>query len=108
MVGGTDIDLTQDIRSLVEPLVANPDKIRIVRLDKPEFRTKKEQTYLILSERDDLGKLIGRHGVISNSLRTILNVSIKNMRKKVHLHFDSIDDYKAKHPDFDVDSATAE
>lgn len=100
MYSGTDIDLTQDIRSLVEPLVGKPEKILIRRIDKPENRTKKEQNYLILCERDDLGKLIGRHGVISDSLRTILNVSIKNMRKKVHLRFESINEYKAKHPEF--------
>ena len=38
---GTDIDLTQDIRSLVEPLVSNPDVIVIKRLDKEEDLTKK-------------------------------------------------------------------
>ena len=97
---GTDIDLTQDIRSLVEPLVSNPEKVIIQRMDKPEYRTRREQNYLILCEKDDLGKLIGRHGVISDSLRTILNVSIKNMRKKVHLRFESYSDSKASHPDF--------
>ena len=97
---GTDIDLTQDIRSLVEPLVSNPEKVIIQRMDKPEYRTRREQNYLILCEKDDLWKLIGRHGVISDSLRTILNVSIKNMRKKVHLRFESYSDYKASHPDF--------
>ena len=97
---GTDIDLTQDIRSLVEPLVSNPEKVIIQRMDKPEYRTRREQNYLILCEKDDLGKLIGRHGVISDSLRTILNVSIENMRKKVHLRFESYSDYKASHPDF--------
>lgn len=106
MYTGTDIDLTQDIRSLVEPLVGKPEKLIIKRLDKPENRTKKEQNYLILCERDDLGKLIGRHGVISDSLRTILNVSIKNMRKKVHLRFESINDYKAAHPEFVLEQQT--
>ncbi len=88
----TDIDLTEDIRSLVEPLVSNPEVIKIERIDKPEDRTKKEQNYLILCAKTDLGKLIGRHGVISDSIRTILNVSTKNVRKKVHLRFQSIEE----------------
>ena len=88
----TDIDLTEDIRSLVEPLVSNPEAIQIQRIDKPEDRTKKEQNYLILCAKIDLGKLIGRHGVISDSIRTILNVSTKNIRKKVHLRFQSVED----------------
>mgnify|MGYP002519157417 CR=1 FL=1 len=94
MVNGTNLDLTDDIRSLVEPLVSKPEVITIKRLDKEEDLGRREQTYLILCEKDDLGKLIGRHGVISDSLRTILNVSIKNRRKKVHLRFDSFDHYK--------------
>ena len=81
MVNGTNLDLTDDIRSLVEPLVSKPEVIQIKRLDKEEDLGRREQTYLILCEKEDLGKLIGRHGVISDSLRTILNVSVKNRRK---------------------------
>ena len=90
---GTNLDLTEDIRSLIEPLVSKPEAILIKRLDKPENLGKKEQNYLILCEKADLGKLIGRHGVISDSLRTILNISIKNMRKKVHLRFESFEEF---------------
>ena len=89
----TNLDLTGDIRSLVEPLVSKPEAILIKRMDRPEDLGKKEQNYLILCEKEDLGKLIGRHGVISDSLRTILNVSVKNMRKKVHLRFESFDEF---------------
>ena len=83
------IDLTSDIRLLVEPLVTHPEQIVIKRLDKEEDLYKKEQNYLVLCDKDDLGRLIGRHGVISDSLRTILNVSNKNMRKRIHLRFAS-------------------
>lgn len=89
----TNLDLTGDIRSLVEPLVSKPEVVLIQRTDNSEDLGKKEQNYLILCDKDDLGKLIGRHGVISDSLRTILNVSVKNMRKKVHLRFESLDEF---------------
>lgn len=83
----TNIDLTQDILSLVEPLVAKPELIKVERIDKEEDLNKREQNYLVICDKDDLGKLIGRHGVISDSIRTILNVSNKNMRKRIHLRF---------------------
>lgn len=89
----TDIDLTEDIRSLIEPLVSKPEALMIKRTDKAEDLTKKEQNYLILCEKEDLGKLIGRHGVISDSIRTLLNVSVKNLHKRVHLRFESFEDY---------------
>ena len=93
MESETNLDLTGDIRSLIEPLVSKPEAIQIQRMDKPQDLGRKEQNYLILCEKDDLGKLIGRHGVISDSLRTILNVSVKNMRKKVHLRFESFEEF---------------
>lgn len=97
MDNGTNLDLTEDIRSLIEPLVSKPESLQIKRLDKEENLTKREQNYLVLCEKEDLGKIIGRHGVISDSIRTILNVSVKNMRKKVHLRFESFDEYNQKH-----------
>lgn len=96
MENETNLDLTGDIRSLIEPLVSKPEGLLIKRTDKPEDLGKKEQNYLILCEKEDLGKLIGRHGVISDSLRTILNVSVKNMRKKVHLRFESFDEFNGE------------
>lgn len=87
-----DLDLSQDIRSLVEPLVSNPSHIVIERTDKEEDLNNREQNYLVLCDKEDLGKLIGRHGVISDSIRTILNVSNKNMRKKIHLRFASFEE----------------
>ncbi len=87
-----DLDLSQDIRSLVEPLVSNPSHIVIERTDKEEDLNSREQNYLVLCDKEDLGKLIGRHGVISDSIRTILNVSNKNMRKKIHLRFASFEE----------------
>lgn len=92
----TNIDLTQDIRSLVEPLVSYPEQIKIERLDSEENLNKKVQNYLILCNNEDLGKLIGRHGVISDSIRTILNVSNKNMRMKIHLRFATYDEVGRK------------
>lgn len=89
----TNLDLSEDIRSLIEPLVSKPEAILVKRMDKAENLGKREQNYLILCEKEDLGKLIGRHGVISDSLRTILNVSVKNMRKKVHLRFESFEEF---------------
>lgn len=96
MENGINLDLTEDIRSLIEPLVADVDNVKIIRTDKEENLYRREQTYLIVCNKEDLGKLIGRHGVISDSLRTILNVSTKNLRKKIHLRFMSNEEYKQK------------
>lgn len=89
-----DIDLTHDILSLASPLVSKVDELKVVRADEKEQLTDRDQHYLVICSKDDIGKLIGRHGVISDSLRTLLNVSIKNMHKKVHLKFLTQEEYQ--------------
>ena len=84
-----DIDLTPDIASLVEPLVSKPEVIVIKRLDR-------DQHYLVLCDSNDVGKVVGRHGIISDSLRTLFNVSNKYGQKRIHLRFDSLDSDIAK------------
>ena len=91
-----DIDLTPDITSLIEPLVSKPDSLVIKRLDKEEDRSNRDQHYLILCDKEDVGKVVGRHGIISDSLRTIFNVSNKYGQKRIHLRFDSLDSDIAK------------
>ena len=91
-----DIDLTPDIASLVEPLVSKPEVIVIKRLDKEEERTNRDQHYLVLCDSNDVGKVVGRHGIISDSLRTLFNVSNKYGQKRIHLRFDSLDSEIAK------------
>ena len=94
--GNFNIDLTPDILRLIEPLVAKPDVLVIKRLDTEEDIDKREQHYLILCDKDDVGKVVGRHGIISDALRTIFNVSNKYAQKHIHLRFDSLDSDIAK------------
>ncbi len=91
-----DIDLTPDIASLIEPLVSKPEVLVIKRLDSEDQRTERDQHYLVLCDKDDVGKVIGRHGIISDSLRTLFNVSNKYGQKRIHLRFDSLDSDAAK------------
>lgn len=91
-----DLDLTNDISSLVLPLVTYPDDLKVIRADSEDKRLDKEQNYIVLCRKEDIGKLIGRHGVISDSIRTLLNVSIKNMRKRIHVKFMTKDEYEEK------------
>lgn len=93
MENKADLDVSNDIISLVLPLVSYPDEIKVIRTDSEDKRLEKEQNYIVLCRKEDIGKLIGRHGVISDSIRTLLNVSIKNMRKRIHVKFMTEEEY---------------
>lgn len=79
------IDLSEDIKKLCIPLISHPESISVT-LTQDE---RKSQSYLILCDNGDIGKLIGRDGAISNSLRAIVNISPKAQRKKISLKFDT-------------------
>lgn len=87
-----DVDLCDKIRDIVAPLAKKPDSLLIRRMDKPENLTKKEQHYLIVCETEDLGRLIGRHGINSSSARILINVVARKYRKRVHLSYESFED----------------
>lgn len=78
------IDLSEDIKRLCGPLVSHPENITVTLMQDE----RKSQSYLILCDSTDLGKLIGRNGDISNSLRALVNVSTRSQRKKISLKFD--------------------
>lgn len=79
-------DLSEEIKTLCLPLISIPEKLSVKRTSDD----RKSQSYLILCDKSDLGKLIGRHGSISNSLRALVNISSKAQRKKISLKFDCI------------------
>ena len=53
-----NIDLIEQIRTIVAPLAKKPESILIRRLDKPEDLEKREQHYVIVCENDDVMELI--------------------------------------------------
>ncbi len=86
------MDIEQAIRTIVEPLVANPEAIIIRRMDSTDDLDKKDQHYLIACDQDDIRRLIGRHGVIADSIRKIVSIGAREENKRVHIKFESFDD----------------
>lgn len=92
MEENTNIDFTEQIRTMVAPLAQKPESIMIRRMDKEDMLSDREQHYLIVCETEDLGRLIGRQGVNSTSVRTLINVVARKYKKRVHLSYESFQD----------------
>ncbi len=84
-----NIDLTEKIRAIVGPLTKRPETLLIRRLDKEEMLTQREQHYLVVCDDEDLGRVIGRHGINSNAIRTLVNVVARKYKKSAYLTFES-------------------
>ena len=65
---------------MVKSLVDNPDKVEI-----REIEGEKSTILELKVIKEDIGKVIGKHGRIARAIRTIINASATKSGKKVVL-----------------------
>lgn len=82
------MDYQAIIHALVDPIVDHPESILIRELPNEDD---KDLTFLVVTEKDDTARLIGRKGIIANALREMVSVAGKTEKKRVHLKFESFD-----------------
>ena len=85
------MDYEKIIRTLIDPIVEEPNSV-LVRVIEDE--NGKDVNILVAAEKADTARLIGKHGIIANSLREILSVAGKNENRRIFLRFESFDDEK--------------
>ena len=85
------MDYEKIIRALIDPIVEEPKSI-LVRVSEDE--NGKDVNILVAAEKADTARLIGKHGIIANSLREILSVAGKSENRRIFLKFESFDDEK--------------
>ena len=85
------MDYEKIVHALIDPIVEEPGSVLIRVMEEGNG---KDVTILIVSEKDDTARLIGRRGLIANSLREIVSIAGKSENKHVHLKFESFDEEK--------------
>ena len=77
------------VRALIDPIVMEPESIwiRVV-----EDENGKDVNILVAAEKEDTARLIGKHGIIANSLREVLSVAGKSENRRVFLKFESFNE----------------
>ena len=79
------------VRALIDPIVMEPESI-LIRVVEDE--NGKDVNILVAAEKEDTARLIGKHGIIANSLREVLSVAGKSENRRIFLKFESFDDGK--------------
>lgn len=82
------MDYEKIIHSLIDPIIEEPDSV-LIRLNAD---SEKDLSILIAAEKDDTARLIGRRGIIANSIREIISVAGKSENIHVHVKFESFDE----------------
>jgi len=75
----------QIILDIITPLVSDPDKLKVVLMDQENLY---ETSYVIYCDEKDVGKLIGKKGVVAEAIRDVVNASAKLNSKKIRLKFE--------------------
>lgn len=68
------------VEYVVKSLVDNPDEVRV-----DAFDDRSETTLELSVAADDMGRVIGRHGRVINSIRSLVQVSAAKEGKRVNL-----------------------
>lgn len=79
------MDLGSLTEFIVKNLVNDPDSISVKQIDDEDLITIE-----VLVSSDDMGKVIGKRGMIASSIRTIVQASSRlNNERRVKINIDS-------------------
>ena len=80
------------VHTIVDPILLHPEAL-IIR----ELPSEKEDgiNLLICAHQSDIGKLIGRKGVIANSIRDVVGVAARLEDKHIHITFEAFSEENA-------------
>ena len=76
----------QIILDIINPLVSNPEQLKVVPMDQENLY---ETTYIIYCDEKDVGRLIGKKGIVAEAIREVVNASAKLNSKKIRLKFET-------------------
>ena len=81
------MDYKAIIHAIVDPIVEHPESILIRETEESE----RDLAIIVCAEKDDTARLIGRKGIIANSIREMVSVAGKTENKRIHIKFESFE-----------------
>ncbi|MDD5791127.1 MAG: KH domain-containing protein [Erysipelotrichaceae bacterium] len=81
------IDLEKVLLNLVKPICNDPDAAMVKQMDSLD---KNEILLYVYAPSEDIARLIGRQGVMANSIRQMLQVASKIENKHISIKFEAL------------------
>lgn len=81
------INLQETLLSLVQPICDDKDSVVVKEM---ESLDENEVLLYIYASSNDIGRLIGREGMMANSLRQMLQVASKLENKRILIKFEAL------------------
>lgn len=83
------MDYAKIIHTIVDPFLINPDALMVRELPSASDET---IVFLVVAEKEDTARLIGKKGSVASALREVISVVGKTESKRIHLKFESFDE----------------
>lgn len=77
------------IHAVIDSIVEEPASVLIRTTESLDG---KDVSIIIAAEKNDVARLIGRHGNVANAIREVLAVAGKIDNKHIHIKFESFND----------------
>lgn len=81
------IDIEKTLLDLVKPICNDPDGVMVKQM---ESLQEDEVLLYVYAVSDDIAHLIGRQGMMANSIRQMLQVASKIENKKITIKFEAL------------------
>ena len=83
------MDYEKIIHAFVDPFIDNPESLMVREMPND---SEKDILILVVANQTDTAKLIGRKGIVADTLREVISIAGKLESKRVHLKFESFDE----------------
>ena len=81
------IDLEKVLLNLVKPLCSDPDSVMVKKMESLDDN---ELLLHVYAPSEDIARLIGKKGVMANSIRQMLQVASKIEKKRISIKFEAL------------------
>lgn len=81
------IDFEKVLLGIVKPICSNPDAVMVKQM---ESMNDNEVLLYVYAPSEDIGSLIGKKGLMANSIRQMLQVASKIENRRVSIKFEAI------------------
>ena len=83
------MDYEKIIHTIVDPFLINPAALMVRELP---ATNEDSIVLLVVAEKEDTARLIGKRGSVASALREVISVVGKTESKHIHLKFESFDE----------------
>jgi len=78
------------IRAIIEPMISNKSALMIKKM--PAVNENESDEIIIITEKEDTAKLIGKSGIVANAIREVVSIKSRLDNAHIRVKFESYEE----------------